>query len=79
MEWTKFTSTCISCDREFKVSQQALEAHRVPGLTDEEVASEMTFCLGCASGEEVEGEIVEETEVPCMACHQHNCDGHCQR
>lgn len=62
--WTKHTSNCRFCYRDFYISQEAIDESRKHNtykpeeLTDAEVAAEMDCCLGCLEGTDIPGEHV---------------------
>jgi hypothetical protein len=62
LTWSKYTGRCIQCGRRFRISDRAMAEMREAygeGQYEEEYANSVEWCLGCATGEEVEGEIVE--------------------
>jgi len=66
--WTKYTAWCEGCGCTFRISRQALSDAMDPEIypnepyTSEEEAANSGFqvCLGCATGEPQEGEIVRK-------------------
>ncbi len=69
MQWSKYSAWCEGCGCTFRISQEAL-AHAMsedyandPYTTEEEAAnSGFQFCLGCATGEPVEGEVIKKPD-----------------
>lgn len=56
--WTKFTGNCQSCNRDFHVSQQAIDDHRkiYPAASEFEAANCFEVCLSCVLGRDIAGE-----------------------
>ena len=58
MEWTKHVLACRHCGRRFRVSRETIDIAISEGCGPDR-AHVVDYCLGCMTGQEVEGEIVD--------------------
>lgn len=63
INWTEYFGSCSQCRRRFRLTRETIEEQRrgpetEPGLTDQQIAERLAFCLGCAMGQPLKGEYI---------------------